>query len=117
MPTAANPRWWVLRQAAVSAFAVMSCLVLAGCTQSARSEDVVLPGETPAGKNDPYPDFSKPLSSAMPQMTDEEAKKMDRQMSALAARRQSGAISEAEYWRRVNEMRKLQASMPREDAQ
>lgn len=90
---------------------------MSSCSQSTRSEDVLLPGETPGSKNDPYPDFSKPLTSAMKQMSDEDAKKMSAQLAALASQRQSGAISEAEYWRRVNEMRKLGATMPQSQAE
>lgn len=68
-------------------------------------------GEKPASQNDAYPDFSRPLTSAMSQMTDEEASRMTAQLSALAARRQSGAISQAEYMRRVRELQALNQDM------
>ena len=96
---------------------VFTVLLLSGCTQSPRSQDIVLPDETPASKNDPYPDFSKPLASAMEQMSDEDARKMQAQLSSLAARRKAGAISEAEYWRRVREMQALSETMKQPPAQ
>jgi hypothetical protein len=91
-------------------------MLLAACSQSTHSDEVLLSGDAPVPKDAKYPDFSKPLTSAMDQMTDEEAKKQEAQLAALASRRKSGTISDAEYWRRVNEMRKLKASMPTKPA-
>lgn len=59
---------------------------------------------------DGYPTFDGPLTAANVQMSNDQAKAMQAQMDALAARRHSGAISEAEYQRRVGEMRKLAAT-------
>jgi hypothetical protein len=56
---------------------------------------------------DKYPDFSQPLDSAMPQMTDEEAARQEAQLSALSRQRQAGTISAAEYRRRVEALRLL----------
>ena len=79
--------------------------VLPGCT-SPYSDKRVFADEANENR-DIYPDFSKPLTSAMPQMSNEEADKQEAQLSHLAAQRKSGAISEAEYNRRVEELRKL----------
>ena len=56
-----------------------------------------------------YPSFSEPLTAANAQMTDQDAVKMQHNLSALGHARRSGSISEAEYNRRVEEMRKLAA--------
>ena len=61
-------------------------------------------------RSDVYPDFSKPLTSAMPQLSDEDAARQSAQLTALANRRKAGTISEAEYLRRVKEMRALAAA-------
>jgi hypothetical protein len=90
---------------------IVAGVALSACSQSSRADYPLMSGETPSSKNDPYPDFSKPLTSAMDQMSDEEATKMEAQLSALAAQRRSRAISEAEYLRRVNEMKKLYEEM------
>lgn len=89
------------------AFALSAIMfALPGCTSSSSSKQVFA-DEANDPNPDVYPDFSKPLTSAMPQMSDEEAANQQAQLSALAARRKSGAISEAEYNRRVAELRKL----------
>jgi hypothetical protein len=54
-----------------------------------------------------YPDFSTPLKSAMAQMSDEEARQMEAELTALGAGRKNGTISEAEYWKRVRELQAL----------
>lgn len=107
MPLMAQPKLWISRLLVVSAMALLSA-----CSQSSKNEEVLLSGDAPVPKDAKYPDFSKPLTSAMDQMTDEDAKKQEAQLAALGARRRSGAISEAEYWRRVKEMRKLKDEMP-----
>mgnify|MGYP000615555852 CR=1 FL=1 len=100
MPLKAQPKLWIGR------FVVLGgMLLLTACSQSTN-------GDEPVAKDTKYPDFSKPLTSAMDQMTDEDAKKQEAQLAALGARRRSGSISEAEYWRRVREMRKLKDEMP-----
>lgn len=65
--------------------------------------------ETAPRKMGVYPTFSAPLKAANSQMSDEEAAGLQGQLSSLSARRASGAISEAEYQRRVEELRKLAA--------
>jgi hypothetical protein len=111
MPLNAQRKLWISR------IVVLSGLVLlTACSQSVHEEDALLSGDAPVPKDAKYPDFSKPLTSAMDQMTDEEAKTQEALLAALASRRRSGTISEAEYWRRVNEMRKLRAEMPAKPA-
>lgn len=56
-----------------------------------------------------YPSFSAPLKAANRQMSDEEAAGLQGQLSGLSAQRASGQISEADYQRRVEELRKLAA--------
>lgn len=82
-------------------------LTVAGCSSSGNSSGALAtdrPRPAPAEK---YPDFSRPLESAMAQMTDEEAARQQTQLSALAQQRQAGRISEEEYRRRVAELRRL----------
>ncbi|AWM24828.1 hypothetical protein N181_07330 [Sinorhizobium fredii USDA 205] len=54
-----------------------------------------------------YPSVYGQKPAAMQQMTDEEAVNMQGQLTALAAQRQSGVISEAEYQRRLKELQLL----------
>ncbi|MFS8121010.1 hypothetical protein QD336_01160 [Rhizobium sp. BR 250] len=56
---------------------------------------------------DTYPTFSQPLTAAGSQMGDDEASKMETSLSRLGAARRNGQISEAEYKRRVAELRAL----------
>lgn len=58
---------------------------------------------------DGYPSFATPLTAASAQMTNEDANALGAKLSALSRARQSGAVSEAEYQRRVAELRKLAA--------
>jgi hypothetical protein len=91
------------------------CVVLTGAFATAcsgtRHYDVPpMEGEPASRKEDPYPDFSRPLTSAMPQLSNEESRRMEQQLSALGQQRRNGTISEAEYWRRVRELRALGAA-------
>ncbi|MDH7800903.1 MULTISPECIES: hypothetical protein [unclassified Rhizobium] len=54
-----------------------------------------------------YPSFSAPMTAAGSQMGDDEASKMESNLSRLGAARRNGQISEAEYKRRVAELRAL----------
>ncbi|WP_337269734.1 hypothetical protein [Oryzifoliimicrobium ureilyticus] len=58
---------------------------------------------------DGYPSFGAPLTAANVQMNDDQAAGQQKTLTALAAQRKSGAISEAEYQRRVAAFRKLAA--------
>ncbi|OAE47142.1 hypothetical protein A7J57_13960 [Agrobacterium tumefaciens] len=54
-----------------------------------------------------YPTFSQPLTAAGSQMGDDEASKMETSLTRLGTARRNGQISEAEYKRRVAELRAL----------
>ncbi|MCF1467597.1 hypothetical protein GOZ90_26705 [Agrobacterium vitis] len=99
----------------------MACLLaLAGCNSTTTSQPAVRQGHvdvTVTDKTDPaaaayttpdgYPDFSRPLTAANVQMSNDEAKDMGKRLSSLSYLRKTGQISQAEYERRVEEMRKL----------
>ncbi len=106
--------------------AAAAILMLSGCTST--KEQPVAASSTPASLEvtvddpdapvgptvsstspDGYPDFSGSLTAASVQMSNEEAGDLERKLSSLGAARRSGAISEAEYRRRVQELRKLAA--------
>lgn len=57
-----------------------------------------------------YPSFSAPITAAGTQMGDEEASSMETSLSRLGADRRNGRISEAEYNRRVAELRAIAES-------
>ena len=84
-----------------------SVTVMAGCSGTSSRQETLQPADHRPVQADRYPDFSKPLDSAMPQMSDQEAARIETQLSALARQRRSGAVSEAEYWRRVRELQAL----------
>ncbi|MBY5442074.1 hypothetical protein HFO93_00925 [Rhizobium leguminosarum] len=112
------------RTALICAAAAMA---LAGCNLTAEQKAaaaakraaptaVVMPatkGEAAEGGlakyPDGYPSFGAPLTAANVQMSDEQAAELQHQLTALAARRQAGTISEAEYQAKVAEMRRLAA--------
>ncbi|WP_296100531.1 hypothetical protein [uncultured Agrobacterium sp.] len=54
-----------------------------------------------------FPTFAKPMTAAMPQMEENEASTMEQNLTALGAARRRGQITEAEYKRRVAELRAL----------
>lgn len=56
-----------------------------------------------------FPTFAKPMTAAMPQMEENEASTMEQNLTALGAARRRGQITEAEYKRRVAELRALSA--------
>ncbi|MGO8103251.1 hypothetical protein AB9F46_22885 [Rhizobium leguminosarum] len=105
----------------------VAAMALAGCNLTAEQKAaaaakraaptaVVMPatrGETAEGGlakyPDGYPNFGAPLTAANVQMSDEQAAELQHQLTALAARRKAGALSEAEYQAKVAEMRRLAA--------
>lgn len=103
----------------VSGAAVAALLMAAGCTTShspgtrqADSLTVTVPEDgdvstRPAPTPGGYPDFSQPLTAANTQMSNEDAASLQQRMTALGAARRAGAVSEAEYQRRLAELRKL----------
>ena len=92
----------------LSALALIA-LSAAACSSTSASDDALATGRPRPVTADKYPDISQPLDSAMAQMTDEEAERQEKQLSALARQRKLGRISEAEYRRRVAELRQLGA--------
>lgn len=96
-------------------------IVLAGCESSGNHSGrpavqpvasvvtVVDPDEANLGAPSPdgYPTFAGSLSAANTQMSDEDAAALEQRLSALAASRKAGSISEAEYRRRLLELRRL----------
>lgn len=58
---------------------------------------------------DGYPNFGGSLNAANVQMNNEEAAALQQQLTALSKARMSGTISEAEYQRKLAELRKLAA--------
>lgn len=81
--------------------------LISGCSSASTSSEVLTAEHVRPAPADKYPDFSRPLDSAMAQMTDEEAARQEAQLSALARQRQAGTISAAEYRRRVEALRVL----------
>ena len=65
--------------------------LVGGCSSSNTSGEVLATGRLHPAPADTYPDFSKPLDSAMAQMTDEEAARQEAQLSALARQRHGPA--------------------------
>lgn len=56
---------------------------------------------------DSYPTVYGQRTAATEQMTSDEAASMQERLTALASQRSSGSISEAEYQRRLKELRSL----------
>lgn len=91
---------------AAAALAVAATLS-GGCRSTTTSGEVLATDRIRPASAEKYPDFSQPLDSAMAQMSDEEATQQEERLSVLARKRQAGAISSAEYRRRVEELRQL----------
>ncbi len=94
----------MLRTATIGAL----CAAAVGCTtpQADRTPAYTSTMARPVPTN-VYPRIEGKLSAAAPQMTNEEAASVSTRLSALSARRASGAISEAEYRRRLAELNAL----------
>lgn len=109
---------------AARALCVGLIAVLAGCASSkpvetTKAETAPVPVVTVTKDNTPtprdtaprrtgtYPTFAKPLTAANVQMSDNEASTIEGKMKALAAEKHAGNVSEAEYKRRIEELRKL----------
>lgn len=92
----------------VAAAAVVSSVLLSGCM----SNDVASNTPTPAGMNNSgvYPYVGEKKDVATTQMSDAEAASQGARLQALADQRKKGQVSEAEYNRKVEEMRKLNAA-------
>jgi len=106
-----------------SALPLVAVTVLAGCNSTPGEDFATRPlqpmpvvhvasagsavTQKTATNADQYPDFSGPLTAASVQMGDDEASQMSQHLTALAHLRQTGAVSEAEYQRRLAEMQAL----------
>ncbi len=95
------------RHVSVVAAGLVSSMLLSGCMSS----DVVNNTPTPAGMNNSgvYPYVGEKKEVATTQMSDAEAASQGAKLQALADQRKAGKVSEAEYNRKVEEMRKLNA--------
>lgn len=78
-------------------------VVVASCASS-QAPATVNPGANRSGF---YPDITAVVSAETQQMSDEEAATYSANLTALAHRRNSGAISEAEYRRQLAELQAL----------
>lgn len=78
--------------------------------------DAPTPPATPFTKRDSgtYPTFGRTLTAANTQIGDEEAAGSEAQLSALGKARADGSVSEAEYQRRLAELRRLAAEHGRD---
>lgn len=92
----------------VSAAFLMAALAvaLAACT----STETASTANAGANRADVYPDITAIVSAETQQMSDEEAASYSARLTALANRRRSGAISEAEYRRQLAELQALRDS-------
>lgn len=97
-------------------------MALAGCTSFALDDGVsrdapkpevvgVRPAPQPVAltklDTGTYPTFGKPLTAANTQIDDQQFTTAESQLSKLASARAKGAVSEAEYQRRVAALKKL----------
>ena len=98
----------VKRHVSVVVAALVSSTLLSGCMSS----DVASNTPAPAGMNNSgvYPYVGEKREVATTQMTDAEAASQGARLQALADQRKKGQVSEAEYNRKVEEMRKLNAA-------
>lgn len=95
------------RHVSVVVATLVSSVLLSGCMSS----DVANNTPTPAGMNNSgvYPYVGEKREAATTQMSDAEAASQGARLQALADQRKAGKVSEAEYNRKVEEMRKLNA--------
>jgi hypothetical protein len=103
-------------------------IALAGCTTPAEraayaakraapqpvvmksNEGKPMDGSAAAVSANGFPDFNTPLTAANVQISDQQATDIRAQLTALGAQKKAGTITQAEYDRRVIEMRKLAAN-------
>src|SRR3546814_1479234 len=127
--SAAHPPLF-LHMGGLSALSVcLSMSLLAGCSSFALDDGIpntaptaVVVSSAPAAAPGPvvkrdtgtYPTFDGRLTAANAQIGDEEAAGSEAQLSALASARSNGSVSEAEYQRRLAELRRLAAEHGRD---
>lgn len=97
------------RRAWASASMLAAGLLVAGALSGCMSTEVADNAVKPAGMNDTgtYPLLGAPLQAATTQMSDADAARMGARLQALADARKKGAVSEAEYERKVQELKTL----------
>ncbi len=88
---------------------VAALLVSTAAVSGCMSSDILNNTPTPAGMNNSgvYPYVGEKREVATTQMSDTEAASMGAKLQALADQRKAGTVSEADYNRKVAEMRKL----------
>ncbi|OBZ94108.1 hypothetical protein ADU59_18100 [Pararhizobium polonicum] len=97
----------------VTAFGLAGlAIALAGCNSTAVDEQPSIYSATMAKPipADVYPVIEGKLPAATTQMSNEEAASQQAKLTALGSARSSGAISEAEYQRRLKELQLLAAN-------
>ncbi|MDC7261959.1 SHOCT domain-containing protein [Shinella sp. HY16] len=80
-------------------------VALASCASSETGSTATV--NAGANRADVYPDITAIVSAETQQMSDEEAASYSARLTALSSRRRSGAISEAEYRRKLAELQAL----------
>lgn len=85
--------------------ALVSSALLTGCMSSDISNNT--PSPTGMSNSGVYPYVGQRREVATTQMSDAEAASQGAKLQALADKRKAGQVSEAEYNRKVEEMRKL----------
>lgn len=117
-----------LRRRAISLPAILCVgampILLAGCNSFALDDGIpntapnatvvssgATPEQRPVAKRDTgtYPTFDRQLTAANTQIADDEATSTEAQLAALGQARANGQVTEAEYRRRVAELRQLAA--------
>lgn len=89
----------------LSAVLLMAALpvALGSCSSTARDPSV----NAGANRAEVYPDITAIVSAETQQMSDDEAKSHSESLMALAKRRKSGQITDAEYRRQLAELQAL----------
>ena len=102
---------------AAAATALAACSTATPQTAAQYAPQVVVTGSQPVAAEKAvmanagqYPNFGRTITAANKQMADSEAAAIEGQMSALTASHSAGAMTDAEYKSRLDELRKLAAS-------
>lgn len=102
--------------AALAGLALSGCLAISETSQQTQPRAEVAADAAPVAatpvptgpvNTGRFPTFGGPLTAANVQMENDDAAKIEAQLSALGAARQAGTVSEAEYQRRLAELRLL----------
>ncbi len=96
---------------------IAACSTATPQTAAQYAPKVVVTGAQPVSTVKPalansgvYPTFGPPITAASNQMDDSEATRIQAQMSALTASRNAGAVTEAEYQKKLADLRLLAAT-------